>query len=92
MILRRGIAHGLCCPNRTISPKHRANWGSQRRGTLLGSVDFGSASNVNFLASLPEGGAPKGRKESPHFRRLLEGAVTASEAGFGVVTEGVALL
>ena len=37
-------------------------------------------------------GAPKGRKESPHFRRLLEGAVTASEAGFGVVTEGVALL
>ena len=37
-------------------------------------------------------GAPKGRKESPHFRRLLEGAVTASEACFGVVTEGVALL
>ena len=36
----------------TISAKYGANWGSQRRETLLGSVDFRSKSSVHSLASL----------------------------------------
>ena len=37
------------------------------------------AERVHSLASLSEGGALKGRKESPYFRRLLEGAVLLSD-------------
>ena len=40
--LNCSFARQLCCILRTISPKHRTNWGSQRRETLLGSVNFSS--------------------------------------------------